>query len=100
MRFIVPKAMITYMTALLRMGRVHRRQAIKAQPIFSQQAAAAAGLGSAPASHGSRGSKALRPEGGVRKASSGTLDKARLLLKRQKMDPALRLGLSAPSAHS
>lgn len=75
--------------------REHRRQEIKAQPIFSGQAPAAGSQQhQLKAGTGSR----LKARGGVKGKS--TLDKAALLLKRRRMDANLKLGLSSPGKRS
>ncbi|CAL8471533.1 g11075 [Coccomyxa elongata] len=75
-------------------SREHKRQAIKAQPIFSGQAARGGLLQQAS----KRTESSLRVRGGVKEKS--TLDKAALLLKRRRMDASLKLGMSSPGMRS
>lgn len=72
-------------------GREHKRQAIKDEPIFSGQAARGARQKQTSAQ---RTESSLRVRGGVKGKS--TLDKAALLSKRRRMDASVKLGMSSP----
>ena len=76
-------------------SREHMRQAIKAQPIFSGQAARGKSHQQASVQ---RKESSLRVRGGVKAKS--TLDKAALLLKRRRMDASVKLGMSSPGTRT